>query len=78
MARAARLRLIARPLLSRLPVLRMASQDGWTPLHRASKEGRAGFVDRLIVARADVESKTKVMHALESAREFLKHGRLSI
>jgi hypothetical protein len=64
-AGAARLTQIARLLLSRPPVLRMASQEGRTPLHIAAQKGHAGAVDRLIAARADVESKTKVLHAAE-------------
>ncbi len=62
-ASAPRLTRITHPLLYRPPVLGMAWQDGCTPLHCASQEGHAGAVDRLIAARADVESKTMVLHA---------------
>ena len=58
-----------RPPPARPPVLRMASQDGRTPLHIASQKSHASAVDRLIAARADVESTTKVLLACESVLE---------
>jgi ankyrin repeat protein len=39
----------------------LASQDGWTPLHAAAKGGHSKVVDRLIAARAMVDTANKVV-----------------
>ena len=45
--------------------LALASQDGSTPLITASDNGHEVVVERLIAARANVESKNQVLHARE-------------
>jgi ankyrin repeat protein len=41
--------------------MRLASQDGWTPLLMASNNGHSEVVDRLIASSAMVDAATKVM-----------------
>ena len=48
-----------------LPMADLASQDGSTPLITASDNGHEVVVERLIAARANVESKNQVLHARE-------------
>jgi hypothetical protein len=53
-----------RPLVLTCPLaLRMALQDGLTPLVVAVHKGHAAVLDRLIAAGADVESRMQVVHA---------------
>ena len=35
-------------------------QDGWSPLHIACQENRGEIVDRLLIAKADVNLQTEV------------------
>ncbi len=57
-----------RPLVLTCPLaLRMALQEGFTPLVVAAHKGHAAVIDRLIAAGADIESRTQVVHAHKRA-----------
>ena len=55
-------------------------QEGWTPLHRASRSGRVEVCKLLLENGAETDAKTKVrffQHAvLDSARIMQRKGRL--
>ncbi len=45
-----------------------APQNGWTPLHNASKEGHLEVVEALLAKGADVQAKTNAKHEASIAR----------
>ena len=56
------------PPFSFIYLLREALQGGRTLLYWAAQNGHAGAVDRLIAARANVESKTEVLIARDNGK----------
>ena len=47
-------------------------QDGWTPAHRAAREGQTDALTALIAAKADVNAVDKVFQNLLSSIDFIQ------